>query len=65
MEPPVSQIGESWRENIRTIFSYPSEIRHAIYTTTAIESLNSVIRHSTNLWTAEQKIFFVEDIVSR
>jgi len=39
------KIGESWKanwENIRTIFSYPAEIRHAIYTTNAIESLNSV-----------------------
>ncbi|MEX3012610.1 transposase [Acinetobacter baumannii] len=49
MESPVSQ---NWRiagqlGKYRTIFSYPAEIRHAIYTTNAIESLNSVIRHST------------------
>ena len=31
-------------ENIITIFTYPSEIRHVIYTTNAIESLNGVIR---------------------
>ena len=30
--------------NLRTLFDYPSEIRKAIYTTNAIESLNSVIR---------------------
>ncbi|WP_224965366.1 IS256 family transposase [Acinetobacter guillouiae] len=54
------KIGESWRanwENIRTIFSYPAEIRHAIYTTNAIESLNSVIRHSTK----KRKIFSSDD----
>jgi putative transposase len=58
------KIGESWRanwENIRTIFSYPAEIRHAIYTTNAIESLNSVIRHSTK----KRKIFSSDDSVKR
>ena len=41
------QISRSWRthwENINTLFSYPDDIRKAIYTTNAIESLNSVIR---------------------
>ena len=41
------QISKSWRahwEHIRTLFSYPEDIRKAIYTTNAIESLNSVIR---------------------
>lgn len=41
------QINRSWRnnwENLNTLFSYPAEIRKAIYTTNAIESLNSVIR---------------------
>ena len=40
-------IGKSWRnnwENLITIFDYPKEIRRIIYTTNAIESLNSVIR---------------------
>ncbi len=40
-------IGASWKrnwENLITIFSYPDEIRKVIYTTNAIESLNSVIR---------------------
>lgn len=40
-------ISQSWRnnwENLITIFDYPKEIRHIIYTTNAIESLNSVIR---------------------
>lgn len=50
------KIAQSWRnhwDNIRTIFSYPEHIRKAIYTTNAIESLNSVIRHSTK----KRKIF--------
>ena len=44
------QIGKSWTSNwvnLRTIFDYPPEIRKAIYTTNAIESLNSVIRSAT------------------
>ena len=54
------KIGTSWRENwpnIRSIFSYPEDIRRAIYTTNAIESLNSVIRHSTK----KRKIFASDD----
>lgn len=41
------QISRSWRaawDNLNTLFRYPPEIRKAIYTTNAIESLNSVIR---------------------
>lgn len=41
------QISKSWRahrENLNTLFSYPPDIRKAIYTTNAIESLNCVIR---------------------
>ena len=41
------QISRSWRshwENLNTLFNYPEDIRKAIYTTNAIESLNSVIR---------------------
>ena len=40
-------ISKSWRshwDNLITIFDYPNEIRRIIYTTNAIESLNSVIR---------------------
>ncbi len=40
------QISKSWRahwENLNTFFGYPADIRKAIYTTNAIESLNSVI----------------------
>lgn len=42
-------ISRSWNnnwQNIITLFSYPEEIRKIIYTTNAIESLNSVIRKS-------------------
>ncbi len=41
------QISRSWRShwgNLNTLFNYPADIRKAIYTTNAIESLNSVIR---------------------
>ena len=41
------QISRSWRshwENLNTRFNYPEDIRRAIYTTNAIESLNSIIR---------------------
>lgn len=41
------QISRSWRahwNNLNTLFGYPDDIRKAIYTTNAIESLNSVIR---------------------
>lgn len=41
------QISRSWRahwHNLNTLFKYPEDIRRAIYTTNAIESLNSVIR---------------------
>ena len=41
------QISKSWLahwENLNTVFNYPPDIRKAIYTTNAIESLNSVIR---------------------
>ena len=49
-------IGKSWHrcwENIITLFDYPFDIRKAIYTTNAIESLNSVIRKATQ----KRKIF--------
>ncbi len=43
------QISKSWNKhwaNLITFFDYPHDIRKAIYTTNAIESLNSVIRKS-------------------
>lgn len=44
------QIHKSWSfhwPNLITFFDYPEDIRKVIYTTNAIESLNSVIRKST------------------
>jgi transposase-like protein len=54
------QISKSWRnhwENLNTIFIYPPDIRKAIYTTNAIESLNSVIRKATK----KRKLFPTDD----
>jgi len=51
-----SQISRSWHKhwpNLITLFEYPPEIRRVIYTTNAIESLNSVIRKATR----QRKIF--------
>jgi putative transposase len=53
-------ISKSWRshwDNLNTLFHYPAEIRKVIYTTNAIESLNSVIRKSTK----KRKIFPHDD----
>lgn len=50
------QIAKTWERhwpNLLTLFDYPPDIRKAIYTTNAIESLNSVIRKSTR----QRKIF--------
>jgi len=44
-------INQSWRRhwpNLITLFDYPDDIRKVIYTTNAIESLNSVIRKAIN-----------------
>ena len=44
------QIAKSWTThwtNLSTLFEYPPDIRKAIYTTNAVESLNSVIRAAT------------------
>ncbi len=54
------QISKSWTShwpNLRTLFEYPPEIRKAIYTTNAIESLNSVIRAATK----RRKVFPTDD----
>jgi putative transposase len=43
-------IGKSWRSNwtrLRPFFAYPPELRRAIYTTNAIESLNNGLRKVT------------------
>ncbi len=54
------QISKSWRthwQNLNTLFNYPPDIRKAIYTTNAIESLNSVIRKATK----KRKLFPTDD----
>jgi putative transposase len=54
------QISRSWRahwENLNTLFNYPEDIRKAIYTTNAIESLNSVIRKTIK----KRKLFPSDD----
>lgn len=46
-QPKYPAIAKSWREHwtdLTPFFSYPEEIRRAIYTTNAIESLNSSLR---------------------
>lgn len=67
----LSQFGERWDEkypqisrcwqthwhHVRTLFQYPSDIRRAIYTTNAIESLNSVIRQAIK----KRKLFPTDD----
>lgn len=54
------QIAKSWESHwphLITLFDYPPQIRKAIYTTNAIESLNSVIRKATR----QRKIFPHDD----
>ncbi len=54
------QISRSWRShwhNLNTLFNYPEDIRKAIYTTNAIESLNSVIRKAIK----KRKLFPTDD----
>ena len=54
------QISKSWRahwHNLNTLFNYPQDIRKAIYTTNAIESLNSVIRKAIK----KRKLFPTDD----
>lgn len=54
------QISKTWRghwDNLNTLFNYPPDIRKAIYTTNAIESLNSVIRKATK----KRKLFPTDD----
>ena len=58
------QISKSWYghwQNLNTFFAYPAEIRKAIYTTNAIESLNSVIRQAIK----KRKVFPTDDSVRK
>ena len=54
------QVSRSWHNNwthLSTLFNYPQDIRRAIYTTNAIESLNSVVRKATS----RRKVFPTDD----
>ena len=58
------QISRTWRthwQNLNTLFSYPEDIRKAIYTTNAIESLNSVIRKATK----KRKLFPTDESATK
>ena len=58
------QISRSWInhwENLNTLFRYPEEIRRAIYTTNAIESLNSVIRKAVK----KRKLFPTDEAATK
>jgi len=58
------QISRSWRahwHNLNTLFNYPEDIRRAIYTTNAIESLNSVIRKVIK----KRKLFPTDDAANK
>ena len=58
------QISRSWQSNwhnLATFFAYPVEIRRVIYTTNAIESLNSVIRHAIK----KRKVFPTDESVKK
>ena len=58
------QISRSWRthwHNLNTLFNYPEDIRRAIYTTNAIESLNSVIRKAIK----KRKLFPTDDAAKK
>ncbi len=55
-----SQLSRSWRShwhNLNTLFGYPEDIRRAIYTTNAIESMNSVVRKAIK----KRKLFPTDD----
>ncbi|HCN9599858.1 TPA: transposase, partial [Escherichia coli] len=58
------QISRSWQANwpnLATFFAYPTDIRKVIYTTNAIESLKSVIRHAIK----KSKVFPTDDSVKK
>lgn len=55
--PQISRCWQTHWVNLRTLFQYPEDIRRAIYTTNAIESLNSVIRQAIK----KRKLFPTDD----
>ena len=64
MDDKYPQISRSWRShwsNLNTLFNYPEDARRAIYTTNAIESLNSVIRKAIK----KRKLFPTDDAAKK
>ncbi len=59
--PQVSKSWRAHRENLNPFFGYPADIHKAIYTTNAIESLNSVIRAAIK----KRKVFPTDDSVRK
>ena len=60
--PACGQVLGDNRANIATFFDYPADIRKAIYTTNAVESLNSVIRRvikKRNVFPTDDSVFKV------
>lgn len=58
------QISRSWQANwanLATFFAYPTDIRKMIYTTNAIESINSVIGHAIK----KRKVFPTDGSVKK
>ena len=58
--PAVSKISYRHWDNIIPFFDYPQEIRKVIYTTNAIESLNSSFRkisRNRNLFPTEEALY--------
>ena len=55
--PQISRSWQSHWHNLNTLFGYPEDIRRAIYTTNAIESLNSVVRKAIK----KRKLFPTDD----
>jgi len=53
--------GTTHWENLNTFYNYPPDIRKAIYTTNAIESLNSVIPQAIK----KRKVFPTDDSVRK
>lgn len=58
--PLRNPITPNW-PNVATFFVYPEAIRKVIYTTNAIESLNSVIRHAIK----KRKVFPTDESVKK
>jgi len=67
----VYDLARSWRNNwerIIPLFSYPTEIRKAIYTTNAIESLNMSLRKVTKNrghFSSDEAMFKLLDLALR